>query len=145
MKYVVCIAMHSHLVRISSHTVAQLRLIIWTQLPNFLLAKLFVQLTLNLSLPARILLYYDFKIVMLSGRALYDSCIGLTFIVTTNNNIFHTDVIFLVSYLFIWKISMLFGIKRSKKNICRPARGIIPKFLNRTLYMEHEIYTYPMN
>jgi len=40
---------------------------------------------------------------------------------------------------------MLFAIKRSKKNIYRPARGIILKFLNRSLYMEHEIYTYPVN
>jgi len=60
MKYVVCIAVHSHLVRISSYTFAHLRLVICTPLPKFLLAKLFVQLRLNRSLPARIL-YYDFK------------------------------------------------------------------------------------
>jgi hypothetical protein len=100
MKYVICIAVHSHLVIISSYTVAQLRLTICTPLPKFLLAKLFVQLRVNRSLPARILLYYDFEIVMLSGRALCDSCIVHAFIVTTNNNIFHIDVNFLVSYSY---------------------------------------------
>jgi len=63
MKYVVCVVVHSHLVRISFYTVAQLRLVIRTLLPKFLLAKLLVQLRLNRSLSTRILLYYDFKTV----------------------------------------------------------------------------------
>jgi len=99
MKYIVCTAVHSHLVRISSYTVAQLRLIKCTPLPKFILPKLFVQLRHNPSLQARILLYYGFKTVMLSGRALHDSCIVHAFIVTTNN-IFHIEVNVLFSYSY---------------------------------------------
>lgn len=119
MKYVVSIAVHSHLVRISSYTVAQLCLVICTPLPKFRLAKLFVQLRLHRSLPPRILLYYDFKTLMLSEIALYDSCIVHALIVTKNNNIFHININVLVSFSYYITPNLFENVPCCTYIICR--------------------------